>query len=129
MVAFYPHYNDNSTKVLTWDGHVFTTGDNRYGRACEGWSSTNSTNDRAAENLKEHFNNGYFIQVRFPTTLTGNVDDLRGCGYGNNSDNVYAFWEYKSYDNRYYINGYGGSYMQGNSDGQYYCTPHVPILG
>ena len=129
MVAFYPHYNDNSTKVLTWDGHVFSAGDNRYGQGAVGWSSTNMNNDRAAENLKEHFNNGYFIQVRFPTSLTGNVDDLRGCGYGDNSDAVYAFWEYKSYDNRYYLNGYGGSYMQGNSDGQYYCTPHVPILG
>ena len=32
----------------------------------EGWSSTNSTNIKGfAENLKEHFNNGYFIQVRF----------------------------------------------------------------
>ena len=29
----YPHYNDNSTKVLTWDGHVFTTVDNRYGQS------------------------------------------------------------------------------------------------
>ena len=36
MVSFYPHYNDNSTKVLTWDGHnVFTTGDNRYGQAAQ----------------------------------------------------------------------------------------------
>ena len=70
-----------------------------------------------------------FNQVRFPTSLTGNVEDMRGCGYGDNSDTVYAFWEYKSFDNRYYLNGYGGSYMQGNPDGQYYCTAHVPILG
>ena len=54
---------------------------------------------------------------------------MRGCGYGDNSDTIYAFWEYKSFDNRYYLNGYGGSYMQGNPDGQYYCTAHVPILG
>ena len=33
MAVFYPHYNDNSTKVLTWDGHVFTTVTIEYGRA------------------------------------------------------------------------------------------------
>jgi alpha-tubulin suppressor-like RCC1 family protein len=129
LVAGFPHYNDLSTKILTWDGHVFQCGDNRYGQSSNGWSSTNSTNDRNAENLKEHFQGYHFNQVRFPMSLTGNVEDMRGCGYGDNADAVYAFWEYKSFDNRYYLNGYGGSYMQGNADSELYCTAHVPILG
>ena len=129
LVAGFPHGNDLSTKILTWDGHVFQCGDNRYGQSSNGWTSTNSTNDRNAENLKEHFQGYHFNQVRFPRSLAGNVEDMRGCGYGDNSDTVYAFWEYKSFDNRYYLNGYGGSYMQGNSDGERYCTAHVPILG
>ena len=69
--------NDNSTKVLTWDGHVFKLVTIEDGQSSNGWSSTNSTNDRNAENLKEHFT-GYFFKLRFPTSLTGNVDDLRG---------------------------------------------------
>lgn len=129
LVAGFPHGNDLSTKILTWDGHVFQCGDNRYGQSSNGWSSTTSTNDRNAENLKEHFQGYHFNQVRFPMSLAGNVEDMRGCGYGDNADAVYAFWEYKSFDNRYYLNGYGGSYMQGNPDGNQYCTAHVPILG
>lgn len=129
LVAGYPHGNDLSTKILTWDGHVFQCGDNRRGQASTGWTSTTSTNDRNAENLKEHFQGYHFNQVRFPTSLVGNVEDMRGCGYGDNSDTVYAFWEYKSFDNRYYLNGYGGSYMMGNSDSSNYMTATVPILG
>ena len=67
--------------------------------------------------------------MRLPSSMQGNVEDVRGCGYGNNSDNVYAFWEYKTYDNRYYLNGYGGSYIMGNTNGQGRDIPSPPILG
>ena len=61
--------------------------------------------------------------------MMANVEDVNGCGYGDNSDTNYAFFEYKTFDNRYYLNGYGGSYMQGQWDGQYVTIPHPPILG
>ena len=67
-----------------------------------------------------------FTKVTFNAS---NVEDVRGCGYGNNSDNVYGFWEYKTYDNRYYLNGYGGSYIMGNTNGQGRDIPSPPILG
>ena len=129
MISFFPHYNDLSTKILTWDGHLYATGDNRYGQCGFGWTSTNGTADRNAENQKEHFSNGYFLPMRLPSSMQGNVEDVRGCGYGNNSDNVYGFWEYKTYDNRYYLNGYGGSYIMGNTNGQGRDIPSPPILG
>ena len=37
--------------------------------------------------------------------------------------------EYKTYDNRYYLNGYGGSYIMGNTNGQGRDIPSPPILG
>ena len=129
MISFYPHYNDMSTKILTWDGMLYCSGDNRYGQCGLGWTSTTGTADRDSENQKEHFNNGYFLPLRLPPSMQGNVEDVRGCGYGNNSDNVYAFWEYKTYDNRYYLNGYGGSYIMGNTNGASRDIPSPPILG
>ena len=67
--------------------------------------------------------------MRLHSSLQGNVEDVRGCGYGNNSDNVYGFWEYKTYDNRYYLNGYGGSYMQGQWERTRYDILSPSILG
>ena len=109
--------------------NLYATGDNRYGQCGFGWTSTNGTADRNAENQKEHFSNGYLLPMRLPSSMQGNVEDVRGCGYGNNSDNVYGFWEYKTYDNRYYLNGYGGSYIMGNTNGQGRDIPSPPILG
>ena len=108
---------------------LYCSGDNRYGQCGLGWTSTTGTADRDSENQKEHFNNGYFLPLRLPPSMQGNVEDVRGCGYGNNSDNVYAFWEYKTYDNRYYLNGYGGSYIMGNTNGASRDIPSPPILG
>ena len=50
-----------------------------------------------------HFNDGYFIQNKVPSSLMANVEDVNGCGYGDNSDTNYGFFEYKTFDNRYYI--------------------------
>ena len=129
QISSYSHYNDTSVRILTWDGIMYSAGRNTYGMAAVGFSSGNCNTDRDAENGKEHFNDGYFIQNKVPSSLMANVEDVNGCGYGDNSDNNYGFFEYKSFDNRYYINGYGGSYMQGQWDGQYVTIPHPPILG
>ena len=129
QISSYSHYNDTSVRILTWDGIMYSAGRNTYGMAAVGFSSGNCNTDRDAENGKEHFNDGYFIQNKVPPSLMANVEDVNGCGYGDNSDSNYGFFEYKSFDNRYYINGYGGSYMQGQWDGQYVTIPHPPILG
>ena len=129
QISSYSHYNDTSVRILTWDGIMYSAGRNSYGMAAVGWSSGNANTDRDAENGKEHFNDGYFIQNKVPSSMMANVEDVNGCGYGDNSDTNYGFFEYKTFDNRYYLNGYGGSYMQGNWDGQYMPIPHPPILG
>ena len=129
QISSYSHFNDTSVRILTWDGIMYSAGRNSYGMAAVGWSSGNSNTDRDAENGKEHFNDGYFIQNKVPSSLMANVEDVNGCGYGDNADTNYGFFEYKSFDNRYYLNGYGGSYMQGNWDSQYMPIPHPPILG
>ena len=129
QISSYSHYNDTSVRILTWDGIMYSAGRNTYGMAAVGFSSGNCNTDRDAENGKEHFNDGYFIQNKVPSSLMANVEDVNGCGYGDNSDSNYGWFEYKSFDNRYYINGYGGGYMQGQWDGQYVTIPHPPILG
>lgn len=126
--ASYDHHNDTSVKCLTWDGHVFTTGRNNYGMGAIGHNSGN-VSDRDAENGKEHFNDYCFQPIKQPNSMVGNVEEIVGAGYGDNSDTCYGFFMYKTFHNRFYMNGYGGSYLQGTSDGQHWNTPHTPILG
>lgn len=129
QVVSYGHFNDHCIAILTWDGFVFMAGRNNYGMAAIGFSTGNNNADRDEYNQLEVFNDGYFQHTKLPPSLQGNVEDINGCGYGDNADTNYGWFEWKSYDNRYYINGYGGGYLQGTNDGQYAPIPHQPCLG
>ena len=88
---FFPHYNDLSTKILTWDGMLYATGDNRYffNVVLVGLQLTEQQIE--TQKTKKNILVMVTMPMRLPSSMQGNVEDVRGCGYGNNSDNVYGF--------------------------------------
>jgi len=112
--------------VLTYDGFMFNVGRNNYGLGCQGWSS--SYNDRQSTNGIEETDDYYFQMQRMPNFAHGRIEDVRGRGYYSSDGNRYHFREVRTFDNRYLLWGYGGSYIMGQNDGDYHSMAQPPVL-
>ncbi len=117
-----------SVHLLTYDGFIFMAGRNNYGTCSVGYS-TSYVGDRNASNGIEETDDYYFQMVRMPNYAHGRVEDIRGRGYYSQDGNRYHFREIKTFDNRYLIVGYGGSYIQQQNDGNYSSLFQPAVLG
>tara|TARA_B100001113_G_C20679210_1_gene435612 strand:- start:229 stop:546 length:318 start_codon:yes stop_codon:yes gene_type:complete len=103
-------------------------GRNNYGTCSVGYS-TQYVGDRNASNGIEETDDYYFQMVRMPNFAHGRVEDIRGRGYYSQDGNRYHFREIKTFDNRYLIVGYGGSYIQQQNDSDYSSLFQPAVLG